>query len=302
MEISVVICTHNPDPARIERALSGLRAQTLPTERWDCVVVDNGSDPSVRGLRLPNLRIVSEPRLGLSWARRRGLAESSTPLCVFVDDDNVLAPDYLSKALSIARDYPRMGAFGGRSVGEFETPPSPWHQEFLGLLAVRDLGPVALSSSKQDSPSAYPMCAPIGAGMVLRREAARAWLEAPPNAIVDRRGSDLTSGGDNDMVLTAIGAGWDVGYFPDLTLTHLIPASRLSASYLARLNMAIQRSWVRVLSAHGIRPWTPIARWTVPARTLRSWARHRAWRGAVETIRWQGARGLFLGRSEIPRK
>ena len=101
VQVSVIIPTHNPDLGRLRRTLSGLRAQTLPADEWEILVVDNASVPAlevelVREFAPANLRVVREPRLGLTSARRRGFTEARAPLCVLVDDDNLLAPDYLA--------------------------------------------------------------------------------------------------------------------------------------------------------------------------------------------------------------
>jgi len=142
----------------------------------------------------------------------------------------------------------------------------------------------------------YPLFAPIGAGMALRREAAEVWLKAE-NAISDRRGAELTSAGDNDIVLTIMEAGWEIAYLPQLNLTHLIPTTRLDPAYLARLNRGIQKSWTQVLALHNASPWPPIPNWSVPLRKIKAWFTYRAWRDRAARIRWQGACGHFEGRA-----
>jgi len=219
-----------------------------------------------------------------------------------VDDDNVLAPDYLQQVVRLFAEHPRVGALGGRSVPEFEREPVAWEREFLDLLSVRDLGDAPHLSQGLRPPGAaqneYPVdAAPIGAGMALRRTAAQAWLEAGDTGLSDRRGGELTSSGDNDIVLTVMEHGWEVGYFPELSLLHLIPAGRLEAAYLARLNRGIQKSWMQVLTKHDANPWPPIPRWTVPLRQGKAWLTHRAWSGTAAHIRWQGACGHFEGRT-----
>ena len=297
MNLSVIIGTHNPHPGRLARTLAGLRSQTLPTSQWECILVDNASSPSMSrdAHDLTNLRIVHEPEPGLTFARRCGLRAAATDLCIFADDDNVLATDYLANALRLAAAHPLVGAFGGHSLPEFETPPADWTHEFFGLLALRDLGEQPIISAAQTPVENYPLCAPIGAGMVLRREAAEVWLDAPNPGLTDRRGGELTSGGDNDIVLTIFSAGWDVAYFPELSLTHLIPTSRLDPTYLARLNRGIQKSWVQVLARHHLCPWTRIPAWTVAPRRLKAWFAYRAWSGNPAHIRWQGACGRLEG-------
>ena len=130
----------------------------------------------------PYARIVREEELGLTFARLRGFAEAKGELIVMVDDDNVLAPDYLENAVKIAEQHKDIGAFGGKCLPEFETQPEPWMEEFLPLLALRDHGDKEIiagdARSADGSRRVYPdRAAPIGAGMVVRREAARAYAE-----------------------------------------------------------------------------------------------------------------------------
>jgi len=310
--ISVLIPTHNPHPRRLARTLAALQAQTMPAGSWEAILVDNASNPQVdtRSLGAPSpqgLRIFREPTLGLTNARRRGFSEARGRYCILVDDDNVLAPDYISRAADILEAHPNIGAIGGKSIPEFEQPPDEWKREFFNLLALRDLGDAPRISRGIRPPGArrneYPVdCAPIGAGMALRREAVETWLRAIPDSRVgDRRGKELTSGGDNDLVFSILRAGWKVAYFPELSLTHLIPGERLDRDYLARLNRGIQSSWMQVLTKHDANPWPSIPAWTVPVRKAKAWFSFEAWRGPAAYVRWQGACGHFEGRSAAPR-
>jgi len=308
MILTVIIPTHNPHPLRLQRTLAGLRSQTLATDQWETLLIDNAStapaDLHAQTACLAcNIRIVREPQLGLSHARKRGLAEARGDFAVLVDDDNVLAPDYLAMVLALFAQHSKIGACGGRSLPEFESPPPAWSHEFHPLLALRDLGPEPLISHglhpDRSLRNKYPSFAPIGAGMALRRAAWSAWTEAGQKKVLlisDRHGSELTSGGDNDIVLCAMRAGWEVGYFPALSLTHLIPPSRLTPDYLARLNRGIQKSWMQVLTLHDANPWPPLAPAGAALRKLKAWFTHRAWSSPSAHVRWQGACGHFEGR------
>ncbi len=303
--LSVVLPTHNPHRGRLDRTLAGLRAQTLAPSHWELVLVDNGSTPPVApSTHAPaHTRVVTEPQLGLTHARRAGFAAAAGEFIVLVDDDNVLAPDYLAQVLALFATQPRVGALGGRSVPEFETSPPPWMREFDGLIACRDLGPLPQITTGLRDPATgrneYPACSPIGAGMALRRASIAAWLAAAPGHLTDRRGGELTSGGDNDIILTVMRHDWEVAYFPTLLLTHLIPSARITRDYLARLNRGIAKSWVQVLQKHDANPWPPLAPWTVPLRQVKAFFTHRAWAGPAAFIRWQGACGHFEGLASL---
>jgi glycosyltransferase involved in cell wall biosynthesis len=309
LEISAVIPTHNPDPARLRGTLLGLRGQTMPGDRWETVLVDNASVPPIKvaalaGAAPVNFRCVREPNLGLASARQRGMAEARGAFLVLVDDDNVLDSHYLAQVAALFAEHPRVGALGGKSVPEFAVPPAEWVREFFSLLALRDLGEAPLLSHGLRPPGAtrntYPACAPIGAGMGLRRAAAEAWRRAveddPRRRHLDRRGTALVSGGDNDIVLTIMAAGWEVAYFPQLVLTHLIPGERLEADYLARLNRSMQKSWMQLLSLHEANPWPRLSPPGAVLRKLKAWITRRAWSSPAARIRWQGACGHFDGR------
>jgi glycosyltransferase involved in cell wall biosynthesis len=288
--------------------LRGLQAQTLPSEQWELLVVDNASTafPSIgefSSVKPGNLRVIREPRLGLTAARRCGLHAIGTEYAVFVDDDNVLAPDYLENTLAIFAAQPGIGLAGGRSIPRFAIAPAAWTHEFFPLLALRDLGPSEIVSSGlhqgSERRSKYPACAPIGAGMALRRAAWQAWLDArddAPNIFSDRRGGALTSSGDNDIVLCAMRAGWEVGYFPQLMLTHLIPAGRLSVDYLSRLNRGIQTSWIQVLAAHDACQWPPLTDAGAALRKCKAWFAYQPWRSPAARVRFAGVCGHFEGR------
>lgn len=307
--ISVIIPAHNPPPGRLARTVGGLQAQTIPISEWECVIIDNASRDSTVFSALdlswhPRARVIREETLGLTAARLRGFAETRGDIVILVDDDNVLAPDYLTHVLRNFGADPKLGALGGRSIPEFETLPPAWAREFDGLLALRDLGDVFLRAGWQPNIAReYPRCAPIGAGMALRRAGAEAYVAALSSdarrRAFDRTGTQLVSGGDNDLVMTILAAGFMVAYAPELSLLHLIPPGRSDRSYLGALNRAIARSWVRILGLHGIQPWRPVAPATVPLRQVRAWFRLGAWRGPAEWVRWQGACGHFAGLGDL---
>ena len=310
--ISVLLPSHNPDPLLLERTRAGLIGQTRPRTEWELLLIDNAGRPG-NALQAsdwswhPGARVIVEPMLGLTFARCRGIREARGDLLLFVDDDNVLDPDFLSRTQELMAQHPEVGAAGGRTLPEFQVPPPPWLASSSSSLGLRDLGDRDFVSGYEvddQKRNQYPRMSPIGAGLILRRDAAAQYLQAlatSTDPITDRRGNDPSSGGDNDIVMTVLDHGWKVAYFAALRLTHLIPARRLTADYHARLSEGIYRSWVKVLDRHGMRPWRPIPPWSAPLRKGKAWFRNRPWRGPAEYIRWRGACGLIDGQADLAR-
>jgi glycosyltransferase involved in cell wall biosynthesis len=237
LDLSVIICAHNPRPAYMQRTLRALADQTLPMDRWELLVIDNASkEELIHKYRLdwhPNARCLREDELGLTAARVRGIVESRSTLLVFVDDDNVLSPDYLESALKIVTEYPWLGVYGAsRILPEYEEQPSPELNRYLYMLALRN-SERDLFANLQGLTAATP----YGAGLCVRAEVGQKLVASKRagGVMFDRKGKDLFSSGDLEFSLVAADCGLGQGVFRRLSLTHLIPAERVRIDYLVRL-------------------------------------------------------------------
>lgn len=307
MKLSVIICTYQPPETAYRRTLAALADQRLNRSEWELIIVDNNSPkPSYCHEQFSaslSPRLFREFQPGQANARRLGLIHARGELVVFVDQDNVLNPDYLSQVVSLFSRHPDVGLAGGKSLPEFEVPPEGWTKEFWPLLALRDYGDTVAVARTLRIPgslkNSYPQEAPHGAGMAGRLTAFKPWLDKGHGELSGRRFDSMSSGDDNDIVFCAMQAGWAVAYFPSLVLTHLIPKERLTPVYLGRINHGIRKTWVQVLHHHDANPWPPITPWTVPMRKLKTWFAYRAWRSPIERIRWEGACGQLEGLAEL---
>ncbi|MDQ7820271.1 MAG: glycosyltransferase family A protein [Armatimonadota bacterium] len=105
-DLTVVVPTYN-QAELLRECLRSLVDQTLPTDRYEVIVVDDGStdhtaavlrefSPRVRAVRLPSNR-------GRSAARNAGIREAAAPLVVLIDSDIVVRPDFLDRHLDVHR-------------------------------------------------------------------------------------------------------------------------------------------------------------------------------------------------------
>ncbi len=253
-QVSVVICTHNPRQDHLERTLASLKKQGLPQEFWELLVVDNASSTPVAGLHdlawHANARHVVEPKLGLTMARIRGIAETTSEVILFVDDDNVLAPNYLSTVLAIMRREPQLGVIGaGRLEPEFEERPEPGLMPYTPMLALRSVDASRWSNDPQDQ------TIPWGAGMAVSRAVADRYrsiiLVDPLKQRLDRAGNTLNSCGDDEFSWVACEMGLGKGVFTELQVTHLIGRARTQREYLLRLAEGHAFSRAFLMHIHG---------------------------------------------------
>jgi glycosyltransferase involved in cell wall biosynthesis len=243
-DLTILICTHKKAHL-LDRALESVATQHLPPEaRWEVVVVGNRCTDETGKVvrrwgedgRIPRLRYVTERRLGVSIARRRGLWESRGRLIGLVDDDCLLDPDWAAQALRFAEENPRAGAFGGRNDLLWEEPATGIADLYGESLARQDLG---------EAPRLMPVKEwrmPVGAGLVIRREAIidSGWVEH--GMLRARRPRNLGAGEDTEISLRIRRAGWEVWYSPQQRLRHVIPPERMTLPYLRRLHRGFGRA------------------------------------------------------------
>lgn len=252
LRLSAIICTHNPKLQLLERAVTALQAQDFPLSEYEFIIIDNGSNHPIPESLVawhPRGKIMREDELGLTHARLRGIRESLGNLIVFVDDDNVLEPDYLRVAVETAALHPTIGAFAGSAKPEFEVPPPSSILPYIEYLACSEV------SRDYWSNFDWKWATPSGAGLCVRRTVAEHYAKIisndPLRKALGRAGGQLSSGEDHDLALTATDIGLGIGRFHQLRLTHVIARQRLTEDYIVRLYAGIGQC-TKVLEA--VRP------------------------------------------------
>jgi glycosyltransferase involved in cell wall biosynthesis len=236
--VSVVVCSHN-GASRLAETLAHLARQAVPPDLpWEVILVDNASTDGTAVLaqqcwpadHAAQLRIVAEPRIGLTHARRRGFAEARYDVVSFVDDDNWVRCEWVTLAAEIMDQRPDIGACGGLVEAQCESPPPWWFERYQECYAV---GPQSPRIGNITWLKGYLW----GAGLTVRRAAWEQLVSAGFEfLLMDRCGGDLRSGGDAELCLALRLAGWTLWYDPRLSLRHFIPGERLSWEHVKAVN------------------------------------------------------------------
>jgi hypothetical protein len=256
--LTVVIPTYNPRLDHFERVLASLGEQTVPVSNWDLLVVDNNSKPPLAGQIdiswHPRAEVLVETTQGKMHAIRAAFRHTRTDLVMFLDDDTVAKADLLEQTLSIASQHTMLGAWSPRVELEFEDPAAAPPTRLRSLLSERLIEKASWSSDLSHTPST-----PWGGGMCVRRAVADAYLaqtaDRPSRLQLDPMGDQPGYGGDTDLAYTGCSIGLGMGVFPQLVITHLIPARRSTVEYLLRNLEAHEYS--HVLQYHALYGVTP---------------------------------------------
>jgi glycosyltransferase involved in cell wall biosynthesis len=252
--VSIVIVTLNGEK-RIGETIRHLLAQDVPDGiPWELIVVDNHStDQTVELVRklwtLPiPLKVVTETAQGVAYVRLRGIEEASFEFVLFVDDDNWLEPDWVSKVYTIFTTRPEIAMLGGSTSGEYEIPPPEWFDKVKESYAI---GPQSGSTGDITDIRGYVW----GAGMAFRKSIYQKIKRAGYQPLLSGRSvGKLVPGEDTEFCYAFIAAGGRIWYFEDLRLRHYIPGSRMNWDYVCRLSRGMgQTIFCFDLYRHSIR-------------------------------------------------
>lgn len=264
LEASVVLCTHNPRRIYLSRVIDALRRQTISLQRWEFIIVDNGStEPLANTVDIswhPHSRHVFEPKLGIAVARQRGIAEVKAPVIIFVDDDNVLADNYVETVLKISERCPFLNAWGSGSIlPEFEIEPASQITPLIPFLAIRNAKQIVWCNS-----ISFTDATPVGAGLCIRKSVGEAYLEFAGTSTIEiggLKGGSLEGHEDYEICCLACKNGYGMGVFPELEITHLIPSERVTEEYIRRL--VESRTYSHFVFLYKWTGWLPKSPYTV---------------------------------------
>ncbi len=124
--LSIIVPTYNR-PHQLAACLGALADQSYPRDRFEVIVVDDGSrsplDPVVDPFQPQiQLTLLRQSNAGPSRARNNGGARARGDLLAFTDDDCVPEPGWLRGLAAAFRSYPK-SLLGGRTIGGLPSNP-----------------------------------------------------------------------------------------------------------------------------------------------------------------------------------
>ncbi len=260
--LSVIICCHN-GAARLRSTLAHLKVQEPLNVPWEVLIIDNASTDGTKQVARSSwqdapapMRLITEPRLGVRYARERGLVEAKYDFLGFVDDDNWVAPDWVRTAYTTISVDEGLGAVGSIRTSECEVSPPKWFDKFhesYAILTERDLDRVGVNLKYLAT-----------AGLCIRKAAWDMLIRHGfESQLASRAGQNLLGGEDVELTSALRLSGWRLAVDPRLRLLHFMPARRLDWNYLRRLSRGQGKSSVlldayseySVSLAPGVRRW-----------------------------------------------
>jgi glucosyl-dolichyl phosphate glucuronosyltransferase len=236
IDVSVIVCTLNRS-AMLKRCLSALTKQSLsPGVDLEVIIVDNGSKDDTRNVANQfmngplDVTLVHEKRLGISFARNRGIEIAKGALICFIDDDIFVQRDHVANWIRAWR----AGIWdlaGGRVCPYGQTILPSWvrllpKQALNGPLGLHDRGENDFLLGTKDDRM------PITSNIAIRRHVFEkiGLFDTTLGSI----GHNLGRGEDTEFCQRASNAGMRIGYLGSCSVMHFVPMWRLTRGYFLK--------------------------------------------------------------------
>ncbi len=241
----------------LERLLASLLVQQVDVGTFEVIVVDNsptGDRPTAdlcmeARFNSLDLRYAHQPERGANEARNCGTGLARAAWVGFIDDDETLPPDFVSRALQICQD-PQPDGFGGPYIPYFETEKPAWFKDEYLLVW---LGPNARWMEKDEALN--------GGNMFVKLS----WLVEMggfPRRF-GRSGDNLGYGDETDLMLRMAQKGARLYYDPKLFILHYTPPGRMSVRWFMHSKWTHGRAKAHIrfkdAANRDSRPWGRVA-------------------------------------------
>ncbi|NDW17628.1 glycosyltransferase family 2 protein [Dysgonomonas sp. 216] len=241
MRYSFVICSYNREKY-IGKTIESVCLLDFKADQFELLIVDNNSTDNTEAVCLKmialypaiDIRYIKETSQGVSYARNRGIKEAKGEFIIFVDDDETIASDYLTKFDGYLNAFPQIILAGTAVLPVYETEKPKWLSHFTLRLVTGyyDEG----NEVKKLEAKNYP-----GTGhTIIKKELFERF--GYYNTDLGRKGKGLMGAEDKDMMLRLIENNIDCYYLPGMPVYHHIPAEKLTEQFFNELTYSIGKS------------------------------------------------------------
>ena len=281
----------------LSACLDSLTRQTLAAERFEVVVVDNGSSDDTQAVaqrfstRLP-LMLLHEPEPGLHVGRHAGWRAARSEVLVFADDDIVATPKWLETVATQFGADTDLALLGGNNHPAFEHEPPPWlrwaweqpvavagrHGRALSTLSVLDFG----NGTFEFDPGWV-----WGCNFSVRAAALRAASGFHPDGVPAEH-LHLRGDGETHVAEVVRARGWRCRFDGGASVHHAVTASRMTVAYFEKRAFAqgVSDSYTRMRSCgktdgplarlrararRALTDWQPVAAANMEANAAEQW-------------------------------
>lgn len=235
----------------MEHCLLSLSQQRAEKSDFEVIVIDNNSSDDtqavVRKFGEPHFKSFVETNQGLSHARNRGAKEAAGPWLLYLDDDVLVEPDLVNRALVWCR-RDDLVSFGGSFGPWYHYGRPDWFRDEYASMNLR-----------------YPTAAILkrteflfGCVFALRKSALEQVGGFDP--LLGMRGNLIGYGEETEVQRLLREQGGQIAYDPEMVVRHVVNPERLDVLWYLQAGWALGRDAVHAgKGRHGKLGLIPVA-------------------------------------------
>lgn len=244
LAVTLLTCTRNGADMIRDALAAAMEQRGVEAASYEILVVDNGSTDGTPEIAAELLgrgtvpwRCLSETREGKLNAFLRGVREARGEAIAIVDDDNIVAPDFVARVTEFFARCPTVGMIG--SANTLDGVPEPdWFGPIRDRFACGTPAPIGSEVEEVSEVRVVTSFAvPPGAGSCFRRTPLVEALDGGFFFMNDTfRGAKMAvTGEDTELCFLFQRLGWRFGIDRGLHVRHRIRPDRLTWPYALRL-------------------------------------------------------------------
>jgi glycosyltransferase involved in cell wall biosynthesis len=196
--VSVIVPTYNR-AAMLRDCIKAIRGQDYPLDRYELIVVDDGSADETEAVLeefsdWSSLKVLKQDNRGSYAARNLAISKTEGDILLCTDDDCIVSKEWITKIVDdISKE--NSGVVGGRIIGH---QPETIVEKYINKNRLLDQ-------------SVFLKVFPVTANVAYKRE------------VFEKAGvfdEQFRSGGDVDMGIRAKVSGYEIVYSPEAMIEH----------------------------------------------------------------------------------
>ncbi|MDI6704589.1 MAG: glycosyltransferase [bacterium] len=258
VELSVIIPTFNR-AHYLRKTVESILGQSLDKNRYEIIVIDNGSTDDTRvvidelnKINSSYIRYFYESRPGLHVGRHKGAKEARGEILVYCDDDIIAEKTWLEGIYESFQD-PKVVLVGGKNLPKWEGEIPAWISLFrseneygwtICYLSLLDFGDVT-----KEIPAYYVYGCNFSILKPVLFECGGFHPDSMPQELIRYRGD-----GETGLSLTIMAKGYKSVYEPKACVYHRVPSERMTIEYFCQraFNQGVSDSYSAIRKKGGI--------------------------------------------------
>jgi glycosyltransferase involved in cell wall biosynthesis len=235
VKVSIVICTYNRREY-LTNLLESIKQLSYPN--FEVIVVDNNStDDTAQIIKNYSVKYIKEIKQGLSYARNRGIEESSGEYVCFIDDDAIITNSHWVE--NMLRGFTldvNIGATGGYVRPVYKGEQNIYTDLFLHF-------------NGQDRGSQERIVDDnlLGGNIMYKREAIG---HLRYNTLLGRKGNIMLGREEIEFNIKLKEKGYKLAYIPSASIDHMLLSKRFT--FIAALNLNFYEGLSEYLENPGV--------------------------------------------------